>query len=53
MHLRQAGLQLGRAYEIGALELAPEKALVDPEEKLLPRPLVDRIPIGARPELGA
>ena len=53
MHLRQTGLQLRRSDEIGALELAPQKALVNPQEEHLPRPFVDRVPVGARPELRA
>ena len=53
MHLREARLELRRADEIRTLELAPQPALVQPQQELLAGALVELVAISARPELGA
>ena len=53
MHLREARLELRGPDEVRALELAPQPALVHPQQKLLAGALVELVAIRARAELGA
>ena len=53
MHLREPGLELGRANEVGPPELASEPPFVQPEEELLAGALVELVPVHARAELRA
>src|SRR6185503_19479773 len=55
MDLRQACLEFGRTDQVdpGALELATQSPLVEPQHQLLPRSLVELVPIRAGTQLGS